>query len=137
MVLGAIIGSLTNSSSPTTHTTTPQTASTKEPDEPCRVEAPPAARAAAQNWCEGGVFTEVNVKNDARNFVVLLQFSKKGQAAWSDNKFGILNRFRGITDEMVEKTDLNVAFSFHGTDGEMLGGCARKAGDRESTCNSR
>jgi hypothetical protein len=108
-----------------------------EPDEPCRVEAPAVARGPAQNWCQGGIFTLVNVSTDANNFVVLLQFSHKGQRSWEDNKFGILNRFRRITDEMVERTDLNVAFSLHNTDGQMLGGCARKRSASESTCKAR
>ncbi len=108
-----------------------------EPDEPCSVEAPASARAAAQNWCEGGVFTRVNVSIDANNFVVMLQFSKKGQRTWADRKDTILNKFRQITDEMVEKTDINTAFSLHDTNGQLLGGCARKRAAHESTCNSR
>jgi hypothetical protein len=110
-------------------------AATSEPDEPCRVEAPPVARAAAQMWCEGGIFTLVNVSTDATNFVVLLQFSKKGLRTWTSGKYAVLNQFRSITDEMVQKTDLNVAFSLHDPDGHMLGGCVRKRRDRESTCN--
>lgn len=116
-------------------TPTGSTATSSEPDEPCRVEAPVAARAAAQNWCGGGVFTLVNVSNDANNFVVLLQFSTKGQRSWTNGKYTVLNRFRQLTNEMVEKTDMNVAFSLHDTNGQMLGGCARKRGARESTCN--
>ena len=108
-----------------------------EADEPCTVEAPASARQAAQNWCEGGVFTKVNVSTKASNFIVLLQFSKLGQHSWENNKLAILNRFRRVTDEMVAKTDMNVAFSLHGTDGQMLGGCVRKNGASESTCNGR
>jgi hypothetical protein len=107
-----------------------------EPDEPCTVEAPLEARQAAQNWCEGGVFTRVNVSTDANNFIVLLQFSKKGQTSWQSRKLQILSRFRRLTDEMVEKTDMNAAFSLHDTDGQMLGGCARKRSASESTCNA-
>jgi hypothetical protein len=108
-----------------------------KPDEPCRVEAPGAARAAARNWCQDGILTLVNVSTDANNFVVLLQFSQKGQRGWEDNEFAILNRFRRVTDEMVEETDLNVAFSLHDTDGQMIGGCARKRSASESTCKAR
>jgi hypothetical protein len=108
-----------------------------EPDEPCTVEAPASARQAAQNWCGGGVFTKVNVSTNANNFIVFLQFSKKGQQSWENRRMEILNRFRRVTDEMVAATDMNVAFSLHGTDGQMLGGCVRKNGASESTCNSR
>jgi hypothetical protein len=108
-----------------------------EPDEPCTVEASASARQAARNWCEGGVFTKVNVSTNANNFVVLLQFSAKGQRSWENSKEATLNRFRRLTDEMVERTDMNVAFSFHGTDGQILGGCARKSGVSGSTCSSR
>lgn len=108
-----------------------------EPDEPCTVEAPAAARQAAQNWCEGGVFTKVNVSTDANNFIVVLQFSQKGQRSWQNQKFTILNRFRSLTDEMATKTDMNVAFSLHNTDSQMLGGCARQRDARKSTCNAK
>lgn len=70
-VVVAVIGSLTE---PQTSPPTARASTSSEPDEPCRVEAPAAARAAAQNWCQGGVFTLVNVSNDVKNFVVLLQF---------------------------------------------------------------
>jgi hypothetical protein len=109
---------------------------TPAPDEPCRVEAPASARSAAQNWCEGGVFTLVNVSSDANNFVVLLQFSTKGQRNWSSGKFTFLNMFRRLTDEMAEKTDMNVAFSLHDVNGRILGGCVRKRSASESTCNA-
>jgi hypothetical protein len=110
-------------------------ATSNEPDEPCQVEAPASARAAAQNWCEGGVFTRVNVNTDANNFIVVLQFSKKGFRVWDDQKFTLLNQFRRITDEMVEKADTNVAFSLHNPNGQMVGGCVRKRSATESTCN--
>lgn len=108
-----------------------------EPAEPCRVEAPPAARAAAQNWCGGGVFTLVNVDNSNDTFVVLLQLSRQGHRTWSGNRPKILNRFRQITDEMVTKSDMNVAFSIHDPQGQLVGGCTRQRGARESTCNGR
>jgi hypothetical protein len=108
-----------------------------EPDEPCRVEAPAAARAAAQSWCQGGIFTKVDVSLDGSNFVVLLQFSKKGQLAWTNGRQTILNRFRGVTDEMAQTADMNVAFSLHDPQGQIVGGCFRKRSDRESTCNGR
>lgn len=115
----------------------PQSTSSVEPDEPCRVEAPASARAAAQNWCEGGVFTLVNVNADRSNFVVLLQFSKKGYRTWNSGKLSMLNRFRRVTDEVAQGADTNVALSLHDPNGQMVGGCVRKRSDSESTCNSR
>jgi 2-keto-3-deoxy-L-rhamnonate aldolase RhmA len=109
-------------------------ASTAEPDEPCRVEAPVEAQRAAQSWCQEGIFTRVNVSQDARNFVVVLQFSNKGLRGWTNAKYTVLNRFRQVTDEMVEKSDMNVAFSLYDTNGQMVGGCARRRGARESRC---
>jgi hypothetical protein len=50
-------------------------------------------------------------------------------------KLSILNRFRGVTNEMVERADLNVAFSLHDTAGQLVGGCARKRSQREAICN--
>ena len=102
--------------------------------EPCRVEAPASARAAAEKWCEDGVFTLVNVKIDASNIVVLLKFSQKSATNFAAKKFAVLNQFRGLADEMATASDMNVAFSFHNPDGQMVGGCARKRSASESIC---
>jgi hypothetical protein len=111
--------------------------SANEPDEPCRVDGPTAAaRSAAQNWCEGGLFTKVGANADANNFVATFQFSKKGQRMWTAGAYSILNRFRGLTDEMAEKMDMSVVFSFFDGNGQLVGGCVRKRGDRESTCKA-
>lgn len=105
-----------------------------EPDEPCVVSVPASARSAAQNWCQGGVFTKVNVNPDANNFVVNLQLSKKTQAAWDRNRSSFLSRFRGIANELAQGAAMNVAFSIHDTDGKLVGGCVRRRSDREATC---
>jgi hypothetical protein len=111
-------------------------AAPSDPDEPCRVEAPPAARPTAENWCQGGgIFTRVNVKTDALYQVVSLQFSLKGQRRWATDKRTILTRFRRLTDEMGATTRLGVAYCLHAPDGILLGGCVRLPGSRESNCN--
>jgi hypothetical protein len=118
----------------TTACAAPPANESTEPAEPCTVEAPSSARAAAQNWCEGGVFTKVNVSNDANNFMVLLQLSNKGQRMWARNREATMERFGSITDEMVEKAQMNVAFSIHDTGGTMVGGCAQMRYQSASTC---
>lgn len=80
-------------SPPNSVRSSPQAGSANAPptaDKPCTVEAPPEARQAAQNWCEGGVFTRVNVSTDANNFIVLLQFSEKGQGSWQAEGYRFL-----------------------------------------------
>ena len=103
-------------------------------DEPCRVEAPASARAAAQKWCEDGVFTLVRVNMDANNVIVLLTLSRKSAANFAANKFAVLNQFRGLADEMAKASDMNVAFSIHEPEGRMVGGCARERSATESIC---
>ena len=103
-------------------------------NEPCRVEAPASARAAAQKWCEDGVFTLVHVNMDANNVIVLLTFSQKSARNFGARKFAVLNQFRRLADEMAEASDMNVAFSFHNPEGQMVGGCARERSARESIC---
>jgi hypothetical protein len=106
-----------------------------ERQEPCRVEVQrPQWRDAAQKWCEGGLFTLVNVRQDPKNIVVLLQMSNKGQRVWSNKRLAVLDTFRAFTDEIVEKTDMNAAFFLHDTDAHMVGGCVRTRGAREATC---
>jgi hypothetical protein len=82
------------------------------------------------------VFTHVKVTTDADNFVATLQFSSRGQQSWTDgrNKYSILNRFRHLTDEVVENADVNATFSLFDTRGKMLGGCVRTRTALEATC---
>jgi hypothetical protein len=106
-----------------------------ERQEPCRVEVQrPQWRDAAQKWCEGGLFTLVNVSQDPKNIVVRLHMSNKGQRVWSDKRSAVLDMFRGFTDEIVEKTDMNAAFFLHDTNARMVGRCVRTRGAREATC---
>ena len=139
----AMGGNSSSSSSPSSATSPPSaTRSTTAPppparatkDEPCRVEAPASARAAAQKWCEDGVFTLVHVNMDANNVIVLLTFSQKSATNFAAKKFAVLNQFRGLADEMAKASDMNVAFSFHDPDGQMVGGCARDRSASESIC---
>jgi hypothetical protein len=106
-----------------------------EQQESCRVEVQrPQWRDAAQKWCEGGLFTLVNVSQDPKNIVVRLHMSNKGQRVWSDKRSAVLDMFRGFTDEIVEKTDMNAAFFLHDTNARMVGRCVRTRGAREATC---
>lgn len=72
--------------------------------------------------------------NDGNNFLVLLQFSKKDFRGWENNKADVVERFRGVTNQMVDKVRLNVAFSLHNPDGRMVGGCARNTRQSEAVC---
>ena len=36
-----------------------------EPEEPCTIEAPATFRPMAENWCDGGFFTKINISTDA------------------------------------------------------------------------
>jgi hypothetical protein len=107
-----------------------------EPEEPCSIEAPAALRPMAEIWCDGGFFTKINISTDANNFVVLQQLSKKGQRAWQNRKLNQLDRLRSLTDAMGMNNGMNVAFTLHGIDGQKLGGCMRKRGAPESTCDA-
>ena len=106
-----------------------------EPEELCNIEAPAALRPMAEIWCDGGLFTKINISTDANNFVVLQQLSKKGQRASQGRRLDQLNRLRSLTDAMGMNNGMNVVFTLHGTDGQMLGGCVRKGGapDRRAT----
>jgi hypothetical protein len=117
-----------------------------EPEEPCTIEAHTSFRAIAEVWCDGGFFTKINISTDADNFVVLQQFSKKGQRAWQDQRReDQLNLLRALTDALstnlnqdhwrdqlnllralAGRRNANVAFSLHWTDGQMIGSCVRE-----------
>ena len=77
----------------------------------------------AENWCDEGFFTKINISTDANNIVVLQQFSKKGQRTWEDHRRDHRKRLRSLTDAMGTSNKMNIAFTLHGTDGRMLGGC--------------
>jgi len=106
-----------------------------EPDEPCASDGDSAsALAAAEQWCAGGVFIKTTVKASNGTMVATLQFSRKGFAAWQSNRGEIVHRFRGMVDEIVNKTDMNVGIALFGPDGTLAGGCTRHRGDVESLC---
>ncbi len=107
-----------------------------EPEEPCTIEAPATFRPMAENWCDGGFFTKINISTDANNIVVLQQFSKKGQRTWEDHRRDHLKRLRSLTDAMSTSNKMNVAFTLHGTDGQMLGGVTWNRAAPESTCDA-
>jgi hypothetical protein len=104
------------------------------PDESCTIDAPQDARAAAQTWCQSGGFTKISVSYDANNFIVVLQLSKKGHRAYKADKMAWLQQFRRMTDEMVQKTETNAAFSIHDPAGKLIGGCTRNRQQAASTC---
>lgn len=102
---------------------------------PCTVEAPTEEwRAAARTWCEGGVFTRVNVSTDDNNFTAVLHFSDQGAISYSSNRAALLDNFRRLADEVSMKTQLNVAFSLHDTAGAIVGACARARAAAGATC---
>lgn len=105
-----------------------------QPSDQCVVEAPAEARAAAQQWCQGGIFSKVNVSTSTDTFVVLLQFTERGEQGWRGNRQNVLDRIRETTDVISEGARMNVAVSLHGTDQQMLGGCARRVSDRRAIC---
>ena len=107
-----------------------------ELEEPCSIEAPAALRPMAEIWCDGGFFTKINISTDANNFIVLQQLSKKGQRAWQNRKLDQLDRLRSLTDVMGMNNGMNVAFMLQDVDEQMLGGCVRKRGAPESTCDA-
>jgi hypothetical protein len=106
-----------------------------EPAEPCTTSGDPALKPAAESWCQAGVFANVNASTATGTFIADLQFSKKGLRSWNGgDKQKILSGFRDLTDYMVRETDMNVAFSLHGTDGQVVGGCTRRRTEAISTC---
>lgn len=109
-----------------------------EPDEPCEASGDSAAgQAAAHKWCAGNIFTKVALKSNASTMSATMQFSRKGFRGWEANSGAVLHVLRADVDEIVTKTDLNVAMALFGPDGVLVGGCARRRGDLESTCNGR
>jgi len=107
------------------------------PKGPCTVSGNPDWQDAAQNWCDGQIFSMVNVSQDTSNVVILLQFTDGGRQRFARNSFEVINRFRRLADEMATKTDMNVAFSLHDATGQFIGGCVRKRSAAESDCNAK
>jgi hypothetical protein len=109
--------------------------------EPCRIEHTDAtARPFAEKFCTmtGGMFQRVSVTYDANNIVAILQFSNTGQTTWDQGQLALLNVTRQIVDKMVTTTDTNVAVSLHeATTTLLVGGCFRRRGEVESTCNGQ
>lgn len=96
------------------------------PDEPCEISAPAEYRDGLRPWCEGGIFTKVNVSLNSRTFVGMLQLSKKGLVGFERRSSSIMSQLRKLTNKMVDQTRMDVAVTIHGPEGNMIGGCARE-----------
>lgn len=110
------------------------TSATMTASAPCTVDAPSDVRAAAQHWCDGGLFTSISVSHDAGRLVVLLQLSDKGSTLWRRDRHLVLNQFRRIAGPLPAGADVTVALSFHDRNGDLVGGCVHKRGAADSIC---
>lgn len=105
----------------------------EEAEEPCRIEGPPAARQSFAGWCDGGLFTVVNVSASDTTIVVIAQFSAKGHKAWLAGKRKILGLYEPLVAQ-VAAAGLDAAVSFHNPSGQMVGGCAQRTTDPAPVC---
>lgn len=104
-------------------------------EEPCVADGNTAeARAAAQNWCGGGVFTRVHLATGQDTVAANFQLSTPSHRVWPELKPKVLARFRPLATRMVEETGMNVVFSFHDPTGALIAGCTRRATDAQTVC---
>lgn len=101
---------------------------------PCTVDAPADVHAAAEHWCQAGLFTSISVSHDAGRLVVLLRLSDKGSTLWHRDRHLVLNQFRRIAGPLPAGADVNIALSFHDRNGDLVGGCVHKRGAADSIC---
>lgn len=106
-----------------------------EADEPCVADGNTAeARAAAQNWCGGGVFTQVHLASGQDTVAANFQLSTHSHRVWPQLKPKVLAQFRPLATRMAEEMGMNVVFSFHDPEGQLIAGCTRRATDAQTVC---
>jgi hypothetical protein len=76
----------------------------------------------------------VNFSADENTAVGNLQLSRKAYRVWPEMKAKVLAQFGPVATRVADQAGVNVAFSFHSPDGEMVAGCVRRRSDNETVC---
>jgi hypothetical protein len=111
-------------------------AATAAPDEPCSVEGTAEQQRQMAPWCEGGVFTNVSVKNDAAAMVFMMTLSRKGLTGWNADHTRLLDAFGETVDRVARVAPGGVAVALFDPSGQMVGGCTREVRAPRTTCRA-
>lgn len=104
----------------------------------CQVEAPQAVQAAAQKWCDIGMFTRVSVTGDAKNVIAVAHFSADAAQTWQIQGASLVIRFGALTDQLAAVSPgKDVSVAVHDPAERRLAACARAKTDASATCNSQ
>jgi hypothetical protein len=102
----------------------------------CTIEGTAEQQQQLASWCEGGVFTNVAVKNDAAAMVAVMTFSSRGFESWNADHARLLDFFGQTVDRLARVAPGGVAVALLDPNGEMVGGCTREALAPRTLCRT-
>lgn len=115
-----------------------QAANSAESRQTCKVEAPEALRASAQDWCANGLFANIKVTEQPENVIAVAQFNTNGSHLWQMQSSNLLGSFRSLTEKMAAHAKgRNVAVSIQDGADERLAACARLSTDAAAKCEEK
>ena len=104
----------------------------------CKVEAPAAVQAAAQKWCDIGIFTRISVTGDVKNVIAVAQVSADAAQTWQIQGASLVIRFGALTDQLAAVSPGKaVSVAVHDPAERRLAACARAVADASATCSSQ
>jgi hypothetical protein len=102
----------------------------------CTIDGTAEQQQQLASWCEGGVFTNVSVKNDSAAMVVMMTLSRKGLAGWNADYTRLLDAFGETVDRVARVAPGGVAVALFDPSGQMVGGCTREVRAPRTTCRA-
>lgn len=103
----------------------------------CKVEAPAAVQAAAQKWCDLGLFTRVAVTGDAKHVIAVAHFSADAAQTWQIQGASLLIRFGALTEQIAAVSPgKNISVAVHDPAERRLAACARTTTDASASCST-
>ena len=115
-----------------------QAPNSAESRQACKLDAPEALKSAGAYWCAIGLFAQVNITEDEKHVIAVMQFSPNGAQAWQLQRTGLINEFRTLTDRLAgDAGGRNVSVDLHNSIDERIAVCARLATDKMAACEEK
>ena len=116
-----------------------QPANSAEARQACKLEAPEALKAAGAQWCAIGLFAQVNITEDEKTVIAVMNFSPNGAEAWQVQSSGLINEFRSLTDRLARDAGGNrdVSVDVHDALDKRIAVCARLTTAKMAECEQK
>ena len=115
-----------------------QASNSAESRQSCKLDAPDSLKSAGAYWCAIGLFAQVNITEDEKNVIAVMQFSPNGAQAWQLQSTGLINEFRTLTDRLATAAGgRSVSVDVHNSIDKRIAVCARVPGSEMAACEEK